>query len=530
MNRPLLTVENLTVRFGTAGPAAVENVSFNVNPGETLALVGESGSGKSVSALAILGLLPRRTAITGQIYLNGNAVIGATDNILRDLRGTIAAIIFQEPMTALNPLHTIGQQVGELLKRRHGLRGKALEDRVVALLTEVGIDRPAERLDAYPHQLSGGQRQRVMIAAALAGDPALLIADEPTTALDVTLQVQILALLKELQRKRGMALLLITHDLGIVRQMADRVAVMQRGKLVEDGQADKVLNSPAHPYTKALLDAEPVGQPSPLAADAPLLLEATDVKVWFPIRKGVFRRTVGHIRGVDGISLALRQGETLGIVGESGSGKSTLGYALMGLIPSQGHVSLMSLPISRMDSRQLRPHRKQFQIVFQDPYGALSPRLTVGDIVGEGLDLHGLAKDATEREARIRIALTDVGLDPDIGGRYPHEFSGGQRQRIAIARALILDPRLIVLDEPTSALDRSVQLQVIDLLRDLQKRYGLSYLFISHDLAVVRAMSHRILVMRHGKVVEEGPADRLFSQPQQAYTQTLIAAARLETA
>lgn len=522
----LLDIQNLHVQFAGAAVPAVSGLNLQIKAGETLALVGESGSGKSVSALAALGLLPKSARVSGAISLAGVDMMSAPEALLREVRGAKAAIIFQEPMTALNPLHTVERQVGETLQQKYRLSGPALRARILELLSEVGIDQPETRLASFPHQLSGGQRQRVMIAAALAGDPDLLIADEPTTAIDVTLQVQILGLLKNLQAKRDMGLLLITHDLNVVRRMADRVIVMQRGQAVEDGTAAQVLSNPQHPYTQGLIAAEPSGAPAPLPAAAPKVLDARDVKVWFPIKQGVFRRTVGYVKGVDGVSLSLKAGETLGIVGESGSGKSTLGYAMIGLLEAQGDISIAGIDLKRLSGRALRPHRRHFQIVFQDPFGALNPRLAVGDLIGEGLDLHRIAPDPADREARIVAAMREVGLDPEMRHRYPHEFSGGQRQRIAIARALILSPQVIVLDEPTSALDRSVQAQVIDLLRDLQAKHGLAYVFISHDLAVVRAMSHRILVMRHGRIVEEGSAEAIFTAPQADYTRLLLEASR----
>jgi len=526
----LLEVTDLSVRFaprGGRGVDAVQGVSFTLEKGETLALVGESGSGKSVTALSVLQLLPYPVAShpSGSIRLNGQELIGAGEPALRAIRGNRVGMIFQEPMTALNPLHSVERQISEGLILHRGLSKAAARERCLALLDLVGIDRPRDRLAAYPHQLSGGQRQRVMIAMALANEPDLLIADEPTTALDVTIQAQILELLGDLQQRLGMALLLITHNFGVVRKLADRVAVMTRGQVVEAGPAAQILSAPTHPYTQALIAAEPAGQPAPIPTDAATIAEAVGVKVWFPIRRGLLRRTVDHIKAVDGIDLSVRAGETLGIVGESGSGKSTLGYALLRLMPSQGRIVLLGQSVQGLGSAALRPLRRQAQIVFQDPFGALSPRLSVGEIVGEGLDVHHLATDTADRERQIAQALMDVGLDPDMRHRFPHEFSGGQRQRIAIARALVLKPALIVLDEPTSALDRSVQAQIIDLLRDLQARYRLAYLFISHDLAVVRAISHRVMVMRAGRVVEANETAALFRQPQDPYTQALIRAA-----
>ncbi len=519
----LLAVERLTVAFGAK--TVVRDVSFTLDRGETLALVGESGSGKSLTALSVLQLLPPGAACTGSVVLAGQQMIGAPDADLRGHRGGTAGIVFQEPMTSLNPLKRIGAQVAEAIFLHRAMAKDALRVRVADLLTEVGFPDAAHRLDAFPHQLSGGQRQRVMIAMALANDPALLIADEPTTALDVTIQAQILKLLAAAKAARGLALLLISHDLAIVRRYADRVAVMQRGDVVEAGDVGDVFAAPAHPYTVALLAAEPRGAPSPVDAAAPVLCEARGLRVHFPIRRGVLRRTVGHVRAVDGISLSVREGETVGLVGESGSGKSTTGYALLRLQDAEGGIRFRGEDVQAMDAKRLRRLRAQMQIVFQDPYGSLSPRLSVGEIISEGLAVHEPGLDRAAREARVAAALADVGLPADIGGRFPHEFSGGQRQRIAIARAIILHPRFVVLDEPTSALDMSVQAQIVELLRRLQAEHGLGYLFISHDLKVVRAMAHRIIVMRQGKVVEEGPADEIVRRPKQPYTRALMAAA-----
>jgi microcin C transport system ATP-binding protein len=522
---PLLAVEDLAVAF--RGRTVVEGVSFAVEPGETVALVGESGSGKSVTALSCLRLLPPGGANpAGRIVLDGTEVLRAPAHELQRLRGGVAGMVFQEPMTSLNPLHTVGRQVAEaVVLHRPGMRGAALRERVIHLLRRAGFANAEERLAAYPHQLSGGQRQRVMIAAALANDPKLLIADEPTTALDVTIQAQILELLADLKRRLNMALLLITHDLSIVRRHADRVVVMKDGQAVEQGPVAAVFEAPRHDYTRMLLAAEPRGRPAPVAPDASVVMEAERIKVHFPIRRGVLRRTVGHVKAVDGVSVAIREGETVGLVGESGSGKTTLGLALLRLEPSEGPIRFEGAPIHGLDRRRLRPLRRRMQIVFQDPYGALSPRMTVAEIVGEGLAVHEPHLSRAERGRAVAAALEEVGLDPGMAERYPHEFSGGQRQRIAIARALVLKPRLVVLDEPTSALDVSVQAQVVELLRALQERHRLAYLFISHDLRVVRAMAHRIIVLKDGRVVEEGEAERIIAAPRQPYTRALMAAA-----
>lgn len=522
----LLAVDNLSVTFhqGDKTTQAVRGVSFSINKGETVALVGESGSGKSVTALSILRLLPYPQAShpTGQIFFDEQEI---TDKSVLALRGNRIAMIFQEPMTSLNPLHTIEKQINEVLFLHKKLNEKDARARTLELLSLVGIPDPEKRLGSYPHELSGGQRQRVMIAMALANDPDLLIADEPTTALDVTIQAQILALLKELQQKLGMALLLITHDLNIVRHMADRVCVMKQGDIVEQGSNGAIFNAPQHPYTKMLLASEPKGEAALIPVDAPLVLKAEDIKVYFPIKKGVLRRTVDYVRAVDGLSLQIHAGETIGIVGESGSGKTTLGLALLRLTESKGEITFGNDKISNFTRKQMRPLRKDIQIVFQDPYGSLSPRMTIGDIIAEGLDIHGLAGSKEERDARIAQALTEVGLDPAMHSRFPHEFSGGQRQRIAIARAMILNPKLVILDEPTSALDMSVQAQIVELLRGLQKKHRLAYLFISHDLRVVKAMSNHVIVMKGGKVVEQGTAKGIFTAPRESYTKTLLHAA-----
>jgi microcin C transport system ATP-binding protein len=526
---PLVDVRDLSVRFA-AGPVtvdAVTHVSFNVAKGEIVALVGESGSGKTVSALSIMRLLPYPAAShpSGAIHFAGKDLLKLAAGAMREIRGDKISIIFQEPMTSLNPLHTIEKQVGEVMKLHHGLDDAAARARVLALLTKVGLDNPERRLHAYPHQLSGGQRQRVMIAMALANEPDLLIADEPTTALDVTIQAQILELLKSLQRQLGMAMLLITHDLGVVRRMADRVYVMSRGCIVEEGTTADVFERPQHPYTRHLISAEPKGQPPQPAPDAPVVLETNDLRVWFPIRRGLLRRTVDHVKAVDGLSLKLRAGETVGVVGESGSGKTTLGLALLRLVSSRGPIAYVGKRIDGFDSRRMRPLRKEMQIVFQDPYGSLSPRLSVGQIIAEGLAIQSPGMGWEERRARVDAALAEVGLDPDCQDRYAHEFSGGQRQRIAIARAMVLEPKFVLLDEPTSALDMSVQAQIVDLLRDLQRRHDLAYLFISHDLKVVRALANYVVVLKSGKVVEEGPAGDIFADPQAPYTKALLAAA-----
>jgi microcin C transport system ATP-binding protein len=525
---PLLNVNNLSVDFGTGEAAvrAVRGVSFTVGRGETVALVGESGSGKSVTALSVLQLLPYPAARhpTGSIRFQGKELVGASTQELLQVRGNRISMIFQEPMTSLTPLHTIEQQVNEVLILHKRLSRAAARQRTLELLEQVGIPEAAKRLDAYPHQLSGGQRQRVMIAMALANEPDLLVADEPTTALDVTIQAQILKLLKSLQARYGMALLFITHDLGIVRKVADRVCVMTRGRIVEQGPVAEVFDNPQHSYTQHLLSAEPKGRPAAADPAAPEILRLDELKVHFPIKRGVLRRTVGYVKAVDGVSIALREGHTIGLVGESGSGKTTLGLALLRLEQSQGGIRFDGRDLQALSQRALRPLRREMQIVFQDPFSSLSPRMSVGEIVGEGLEVHRVGtKD--ERTALIDKALREVGLDPAARDRYPHEFSGGQRQRIAIARALVLKPRLIVLDEPTSALDVSVQAQIVDLLRDLQQRHRLAYLFISHDLKVVRALADEVVVLRHGKVVERGPAGRIFDAPQDPYTQALIAAA-----
>jgi len=532
---PILSVRDLSIAFGHGSREvlAVDRVSFDIRKGETLALVGESGSGKSITALSVMKLLPYPAAHhpSGSIKFQGRELLTMKEEQIRDVRGNDIAIIFQEPMTSLNPLHTIEKQIREILVLHQGLTGTVARAKIIELLGQVGIPDPAGRLGSYPHQLSGGQRQRVMIAMALANEPDLLIADEPTTALDVTVQAQILKLLKDTQTSLGMSMLFITHDLGIVRKLADRVCVMQRGKIVEHGEVERVFTAPEHPYTQALLAAEPKPDPAPPCPDAPVVIETKDLKVWFPIKRGVLRKVVGHIKAVDGVSIELRKGETLGVVGESGSGKTTLGLAILRLISSTGPIVFMGNEIDGLKFKQMRPFRHNMQIVFQDPYGSLSPRMSVSDIIEEGLWVHHPGLSRPEREKRVVDALTDVGLDPTTRFRYPHEFSGGQRQRIAVARALVLEPTFIVLDEPTSALDMLIQSQMVDLLRDLQKRHDLTYMFISHDLRVVAAMASRLLVMRHGKMVEEGAAAELFKAPKTEYTRALFAAAfKLETA
>ena len=500
-------------------------VSLTLEKGRTLALVGESGSGKSVTALAIPRLLSPGTAVGGSILFNGEDILAAGETRLRALRGSAITMVFQEPMTSLNPLHTIERQVGEILEV-HGMRGQSpRRARTIELLGECGIRDPAARLGAYPHELSGGQRQRVMIAMALANRPDLFIADEPTTALDVTVQAQILALLKTLQRRYGMAMLFITHDLGIVRRLADDVAVMQKGLIVEAGPATQVFADPRHAYTRMLLAAEPKGKAPSTDAAARPVVAIEDVRVHFPIKAGLLRRTVGAVKAVDGVSLLVREGQTVGVVGESGSGKTTLGLAILRLIRSQGRIAFLGRPIEAFGAGAMRPLRREMQVVFQDPYGSLSPRMPIGDIVGEGLAIQKNAMSPARRREAVARALVETGLDPATMDRYPHEFSGGQRQRIAIARAMVLEPRFVVLDEPTSALDMSVQAQIVDLLRELQRKRGLAYLFISHDLKVVRALASEIIVMREGKVVEAGPADALFAAPTSEYTKALFAAA-----
>ena len=522
----VLEVSNLSVSFRQDGKdhPAVTNVSFSIEKGETLALVGESGSGKSVTALSTVGLLPDSAGVSGSVKYEGEEMIGADQTALRAVRGNDISFIFQEPMTSLNPLHTLERQLAESIELHQGLRGAAVKTRIIELLETVGIDQPEDRLKSYPHQLSGGQRQRVMIAMALANGPDLLIADEPTTALDVTIQAQILDLLADLKKSQGMSLLFITHDLGIVRRIADKVCVMKDGKIVEAGPTAEIFANPSHEYTKTLLNAEATGVPDPVAEGAVEIASAKDLRIWFPIQRGLLKRTVGYIKAVNAASFSVRAGETVGIVGESGSGKTTLALAVMRLISSKGPVTFLGENIQNRRSRELRPLRRDMQIVFQDPYGSLSPRMNAEEIIAEGLGIHGLEPGRNKREMVAEI-MDEVGLDPATMHRYPHEFSGGQRQRIAIARAMILRPKLVVLDEPTSALDMTVQVQIVELLRDLQAKHGLAYLFISHDLRVVRALSHQVLVMKAGDIVETGTAQQIFEAPRTEYTKALMAAA-----
>ncbi|MBW6423562.1 ABC transporter ATP-binding protein [Rhizobium sp. XQZ8] len=529
MTEPLLSVRDLSVAFHQGGEIslAVDKVSFDILPGEVMALVGESGSGKSVTANSVLKLLPYPAAShpSGQILFEGKDMLKASEPELRHVRGDDITMIFQEPMTSLNPLHSIEQQIAEILELHKGISGQQARTRVLELLNQVGIREPEKRLKAFPHELSGGQRQRVMIAMALANRPKLLIADEPTTALDVTVQAQILELLRNLKGEHGMSMLFITHDLGIVRKFADRVCVMTKGKIVETGTVEDVFTSPQHAYTKHLLSSEPRGEPPVADPSKPVVMEGKDIRVWFPIKAGLMRKVVDHVKAVDGVDLTLRAGQTLGVVGESGSGKTTLGLALARLISSKGRIAFVGKEIDGFSFKEMRPFRDRLQVVFQDPYGSLSPRMSVGEIIAEGLKVHERALSADDRDDRVAWALTEVGLDPATRWRYPHEFSGGQRQRIAIARAMVLKPRFVMLDEPTSALDMTVQAQVVDLLRDLQQKHDLAYLFISHDLKVVKALANHVIVMRFGKVVEEGPSEQIFSAPKDDYTRALMAAA-----
>ncbi len=535
MSEPILSVENLQVAFTSSGKTAtaVHGISFHINKGETVALVGESGSGKSVSALSILKLLPYPAAShpSGKIMFKGNDLLSADAGELRKVRGSDVTMIFQEPMTSLNPLHTIEKQIGEILELHQGMGEKQRKERTIELLNQVGIRDPEKRLGSYPHQMSGGQRQRVMIAMSLANEPELLIADEPTTALDVTVQAQILELLNELKAKRGLSMLFITHDLGIVRKFADRVCVMTNGEIVEHGPTKEIFDNPHHDYTKHLLAAEPKGDPPASDDGAEMIMEAKDMKVWFPVKAGFLRKTVDHVKAVDGIDLTLRAGQTLGVVGESGSGKTTLGLALTRMISSEGKIGFIGRDIGDYSFKQMKPLRSEMQIVFQDPYGSLSPRMSVAEIIAEGMRIHMPKLSNAEVDDTVCGVLQEVGLEPSTRHRYPHEFSGGQRQRMAIARAMVLEPKFVMLDEPTSALDMSVQVQVVELLRRLQEERNLAYLFISHDLKVVRAMANEVIVMRLGKVVEQGQATQIFDAPQTDYTKALMAAAfNLETA
>ncbi|AZO16922.1 MULTISPECIES: ABC transporter ATP-binding protein [unclassified Mesorhizobium] len=535
MSEALLSVQDLSVAFAQGGKQsiAVDHVSFDIGKGETVALVGESGSGKSVSALSVLKLLPYPAAShpSGRILFSGADLLAMNEKALRGVRGNKITMIFQEPMTSLNPLHTVEQQIVEVLQLHQGLRDAQARTRTLELLNEVGIREPEKRLDAYPHQLSGGQRQRVMIAMALANEPELLIADEPTTALDVTVQAQILQLLAELKSRKGMSMLFITHDLGIVRKIADRVCVMTKGKIVETEPTKEIFANPQHPYTKHLLAAEPKGKPPAADPGAKSVMTGKDMKVWFPIKRGFFRKTVDHVKAVDGIDVTVRAGQTLGVVGESGSGKTTLGLALARMISSTGTINFNGRDINQLSFSAMRPLRRELQIVFQDPFGSLSPRLSVSEIIEEGLKIHEPKLSPDQRDDKVVAVLKEVGLDPETRHRYPHEFSGGQRQRVAIARAMVLNPRFVMLDEPTSALDMSVQAQVVDLLRNLQAKHNLAYLFISHDLKVVRALANDVIVMRNGKVVEAGPSEQIFGSPQTDYTRALMAAAfKIETA
>ncbi|MER8866128.1 ABC transporter ATP-binding protein [Mesorhizobium sp. M0751] len=532
---PLLSVQDLSVAFTQGGDQsiAVDHISFDLAKGETVALVGESGSGKSVTALSVLKLLPYPTAShpSGKILFLGADLLAADERDLRRVRGNKITMIFQEPMTSLNPLHTIEQQIVEVLKLHQGLGDRKAKARTLELLHEVGIREPEKRLDAYPHQLSGGQRQRVMIAMALANEPELLIADEPTTALDVTVQAQILELLAGLKSRKNMSMLFITHDLGIVRKIADRVCVMTKGKIVETGPTKEIFANPQHAYTRHLLAAEPKGKPPAANQAAKPVMVGKDVKVWFPIKKGFFRRTVDNVKAVDGIDVTVRAGQTLGVVGESGSGKTTLGLALARMISSTGTIQFNGRGIDQLSFNEMRPLRRELQIVFQDPFGSLSPRMSVAEIIEEGLKIHEPKLSPDARDERVVDVLKEVGLDPATRNRYPHEFSGGQRQRVAIARAMVLNPRFVMLDEPTSALDMSVQAQVVDLLRSLQAKHDLAYLFISHDLRVIRALANEVIVMRNGRIVEAGPSEQIFGNPRTDYTKALISAAfKIETA
>jgi microcin C transport system ATP-binding protein len=520
--KQILAIENLSVYFGKN--KAVKNVSLTIRKGETVALVGESGSGKSVTALATVSLINQSADITGSVKYCGKEIINTSNKDLRKIRGNDISFIFQEPMTSLNPLHTIERQLSESLKLHQGLKGSKVTEKILDLLSKVGIDEAHRKISNYPHQLSGGQRQRIMIAMALANKPDLLIADEPTTALDVTIQAQILELLANIQKSEGMGMLFITHDLSVVRRIADRVCVMKDGEIVEAGATNEIFSSPNHEYTKKLLNAEPSGFPKPIKSNAFEIINIKNLKVWFPIVKGLLRKVVGNVKAVNDASLSIAQGETLGIVGESGSGKTTLALAIMRLISSKGQITFMGNKLDGLTNKQLKPFRRDIQMVFQDPYGSLSPRFTIEQIISEGLDVHNLDK-GQNRRAMVENILIEVGLEKDMIDRYPHEFSGGQRQRIAIARAMILKPKLLILDEPTSALDMTVQVQIVKLLRDLQIKYGLAYLFISHDLRVIRALSHKVIVMYNGNIVETGTNKEIFESPKSNYTKELISAA-----
>jgi len=520
--KQILAIENLSVYFGKN--KAVKNVSLTIRKGETVALVGESGSGKSVTALATVSLINQSADITGSVKYCGKEIINTSNKDLRKIRGNDISFIFQEPMTSLNPLHTIERQLSESLKLHQGLKGSKVTEKILDLLSKVGIDEAHRKISNYPHQLSGGQRQRIMIAMALANKPDLLIADEPTTALDVTIQAQILELLANIQKSEGMGMLFITHDLSVVRRIADRVCVMKDGEIVETGVTNEIFSSPNHEYTKKLLNAEPSGFPKPIKSNAFEIINIKNLKVWFPIVKGLLRKVVGNVKAVNDASLSIAQGETLGIVGESGSGKTTLALAIMRLISSKGQITFMGNKLDGLTNKQLKPFRRDIQMVFQDPYGSLSPRFTIEQIISEGLDVHNLDK-GQNRRAMVENILIEVGLEKDMIDRYPHEFSGGQRQRIAIARAMILKPKLLILDEPTSALDMTVQVQIVKLLRDLQIKYGLAYLFISHDLRVIRALSHKVIVMYNGNIVETGTNKEIFESPKSNYTKELISAA-----
>ena len=528
MTAPLLQIRDLSIDFvsGETLTHAVRNVSFEVEKGETLALVGESGSGKSATAMSVLRLLPPAAVYpSGRILLEGKDMLSAGADDLREARGRTVGVIFQEPMTSLNPLHTVYKQIAEVIQSHQPVNREKTRARVLELLDLVGIRNAADRLNAFPHELSGGQRQRVMIAMALANEPDLLIADEPTTALDVTVQAQVMRLLAEIQKRMRMAVLFISHDLGIVRRVADRVAVMYGGQIVETAPTEKLFGHPEHPYTRKLMDAEPSGRPVGDPSKSPVLLAAEDLRVHFPIKKGVLKRTADHVRAVDGVSIKIREGESLGVVGESGSGKSTLAFAILRLLKeARGFIRFGHARIDTRGKNEMRPLRRQIQAVFQDPFGSLSPRMPIADIIAEGLKLHAIGNASTREEMVIK-AMKEVGLDPDLRHRYPHEFSGGQRQRVAIARVLVLKPRLIILDEPTSSLDRTVQFQVVELLRALQSEHRLSYLFITHDLKLVKALCHSIVVMKNGHMVETGVTDHVLNDPQQAYTRELIQAA-----